>query len=130
MAANEAPDPIDVEVGARIRVRRKYLSLSQSALADALGLTFQQVQKYERGANRVSASMLVKIAARLETTVGALVGENDTDRHSHEVYQKLAAVGALELLDSYSRLPDPEARRALVSLVKVLAGDSKTAKAA
>jgi transcriptional regulator with XRE-family HTH domain len=130
MAANEAPDPIDVEVGARIRVRRKYLSLSQSALADALGLTFQQVQKYERGANRVSASMLVKIAARLETTVGALVGENDPDRHSHEVYQKLAAAGALELLDSYSRLPDPEARRALVSLVKVLAGDSKTAKAA
>jgi transcriptional regulator with XRE-family HTH domain len=130
MAANEAPDPIDVEVGARIRVRRKYLSLSQSALADALGLTFQQVQKYERGANRVSASMLVKIAARLETTVGALVGENDPDRHSHEVYQKLASAGALELLDSYSRLPDPEARRALVSLVKVLAADSKTAKAA
>ena len=73
MAANEAPNPIDVEVGARIRVRRKYLSLSQSALAEALGLTFQQVQKYERGANRVSASMLVKIAAKLDTTVGALV---------------------------------------------------------
>jgi transcriptional regulator with XRE-family HTH domain len=48
MAVNDSPDPIDVEVGARIRVRRKYLSLSQSALAEALGLTFQQVQKYER----------------------------------------------------------------------------------
>jgi transcriptional regulator with XRE-family HTH domain len=71
MAVNDSPDPIDVEVGARIRVRRKYLSLSQSALAEALGLTFQQVQKYERGANRVSASMLVKIATRLDTTVGA-----------------------------------------------------------
>src|ERR1700712_2541885 len=109
MSAKSSPDPIDVEVGARIRVRRKYLSLSQSALADALGLTFQQVQKYERGANRVSASMLVKIAPKLETTVGALVGENDADRHSHEVYQKLASPGALDLLEAYVRMPDPEA---------------------
>ena len=130
MAANEAPNPIDVEVGARIRVRRKYLSLSQSALAEALGLTFQQVQKYERGANRVSASMLVKIAAKLDTTVGALVGENDPDRHSHEVYQKLASAGALELLDAYTRLANPDARRALVTLVKALAADTKIAKAA
>jgi transcriptional regulator with XRE-family HTH domain len=131
MAANETPDPIDIEVGARIRVRRKYLSLSQSALAQALGLTFQQVQKYERGANRVSASMLVKIAAKLETTVGALVGENDVDRHSHDVYQKLASPGALELLESYVKMPDPEARRAVVTLIKVLAGGVKTpAKAA
>ena len=130
MAVNEAPDPIDVEVGARIRVRRKFLSLSQSALAEALGLTFQQVQKYERGANRVSASMLVKIAAKLETTVGALVGENDPDRHSHEVYQRLASTGALELLDAYTRMADPEARRALVTLVKVLASDARNAKAA
>jgi transcriptional regulator with XRE-family HTH domain len=130
MAANDAPDPIDIEVGARIRVRRKYLSLSQSALADALGLTFQQVQKYERGANRVSASMLVKIATKLETTVGALVGENDADRHSHEVYQKLASPGALDLLEAYVRMPDPEARRAVVTLIKVLGAEVKTAKAA
>ena len=125
MAANDAPDPIDIEVGARIRVRRKYLSLSQSALAQALNLTFQQVQKYERGANRVSASMLVKIAVKLETTVGALVGENDEDRHSHDVYQKLASPGALELLESYVKMPDPEARRAVVTLIKVLAGHQK-----
>jgi transcriptional regulator with XRE-family HTH domain len=130
MAANDAPDPIDIEVGARIRVRRKFLSLSQSALAEALGLTFQQVQKYERGANRVSASMLVKIAAKLETTVGALVGENDTDRHSHEVYQKLASPGALELLESFVRMPDPEARRAVVTLLKVLAQGGKSASRA
>jgi transcriptional regulator with XRE-family HTH domain len=126
MAANDAPDPIDIEVGARIRVRRKYLSLSQSALAEALGLTFQQVQKYERGANRVSASMLVKIAVKLETSVGALVGENDADRHSHDVYQKLASPGALDLLESYAHLPDAEVRRAVVTLVKVLAGDVKS----
>jgi transcriptional regulator with XRE-family HTH domain len=131
MAANESPDPIDIEVGARIRVRRKFLSLSQSALAEALGLTFQQVQKYERGANRVSASMLVKIAAKLETSVGALVGENDTDRHSHDVYQKLASPGALELLEAFVLMPDPEARRAVVTLVRVLGAEhKKPAKAA
>ncbi len=120
MAANESPDPIDIEVGSRIRVRRKQLSLSQSALAAALDLTFQQVQKYERGANRVSASMLVKIAKKLETSVGALVGENDVDRHAHDVYQKLAAPGALELLEAFAKMADPDARRAFVSLAKVV----------
>jgi transcriptional regulator with XRE-family HTH domain len=70
MAASSSPDPIDVHVGTRVRIRRKQLGLSQSALADALGLTFQQVQKYERGANRVSSSMLVRIARRLEVSIG------------------------------------------------------------
>jgi transcriptional regulator with XRE-family HTH domain len=121
MSANTDPDPIDVEVGGRIRIRRKSLRLSQSALAEARDLTFQQVQKYERGSNRVSASMLVKIAAKLETSVGALVGENDADRHSHDVYQRLAAAGALQLLDAYSRLPDPQTRRAVVHLVEAMA---------
>ena len=64
----QGPDPIDVAVGARVRIRRRWLGFSQTQLATALGITFQQVQKYERGANRVSASMLVKIAAKLETT--------------------------------------------------------------
>jgi transcriptional regulator with XRE-family HTH domain len=128
MSVHDAPDPIDIEVGSRIRVQRKALSLSQTNLADALGLTFQQVQKYERGANRVSASMLVKIAKRLGTSVGALVGENDPERHTHDVYQKLAAPGALDLLDAFAKMADPEARRALISLVKaVSAGDSQKA---
>ena len=57
------PDPIDVTVGAAIRFRRKEIDHSQSALAEALGVTFQQVQKYERGTNRISASMLVRASA-------------------------------------------------------------------
>ena len=117
---NISPDPIDVELGARIRVRRKGLSVSQSGLAEALGLTFQQVQKYERGADRVSASMLVRIAAKLETTVGALVGENDEERHGHDVYKKLASPSALELLEGYTKIADPNARRAVVTLLKTL----------
>jgi transcriptional regulator with XRE-family HTH domain len=63
-------DPIDVHVGARVRTRRRWLGFSQTQLATALGITFQQVQKYERGANRVSASMLLKVARKLEVTVG------------------------------------------------------------
>lgn len=62
MSANFSPDPADVHVGARIRLRRKQLGQSQEALAEAIGLTFQQVQKYERAANRISASMLHRTA--------------------------------------------------------------------
>src|ERR1700761_9231535 len=69
------PDPIDIEVGGRIRARRVALGISQTALAKALGLTFQQVQKYEKGANRVSASTLVRVAKELGVTVAFLVGE-------------------------------------------------------
>jgi DNA-binding XRE family transcriptional regulator len=69
------PDPIDVEVGRRIRARRTAVGISQTALAKALGLTFQQVQKYEKGTNRVSASTLVRVARELGVTVAFLVGE-------------------------------------------------------
>src|SRR3954464_14725356 len=63
------PNPVDLHVGARIRMRRKILGVSQEKLAEDLGLTFQQVQKYERGANRVSASKLYEIARSLQTPV-------------------------------------------------------------
>src|SRR5215469_8862995 len=63
------PNPVDLHVGARIRMRRRMQSVSQEKLAEALGLTFQQVQKYERGANRVSASKLYEIAATLKAPV-------------------------------------------------------------
>jgi transcriptional regulator with XRE-family HTH domain len=114
------PDPIDVEVGARLHIRRKSLGLSQSDLADALGLTFQRIQKYERGANRVSASMLVKTAAKLNTSVGELIGEKDQDHQGTDVYQKLASPGALELIEAYTKLPSAEAKRAVVALVSAL----------
>src|SRR5688572_5975416 len=74
-AATEAPDPIDVEVGRRIKLRRTAAGVTQTDLAAHLGISFQQVQKYERGANRVSASILVRTAAFLGATVAELVGE-------------------------------------------------------
>jgi transcriptional regulator with XRE-family HTH domain len=125
----EGPDPIDVAVGARIRIRRRWLGFSQTQLANALGITFQQVQKYERGANRVSASMLVKIAAKLETSVAALVGEDGQAPVEAVVYAQLATPGATELLAAFAGIADGEARRALLTITQGLAPTRK-AKAA
>lgn len=121
MAHGDGPDQIDVAVGARIRIRRRWLGFSQTTLANALGITFQQVQKYERGANRVSASMLVKIAAKLETTVG-LVGEDSGGPVEAVVIAKLGTPGAIELLDCFAEINDGDVRRALLALARSLAG--------
>src|ERR687887_971680 len=70
MASKGFPNPIDVHVGSRIRLRRTLLGMSQERLAEAIGLTFQQVQKYERGANRIGASRLFELAHVLDVPVG------------------------------------------------------------
>ena len=120
MNLENQPDPIDIAVGARIRMRRRHVGVSQQALADELGVSFQQVQKYERGANRVSASVLVKIARRLDCTVAALVGE-ESRTVDDELAPTLAAPGALVLLEAFVRIQDPQIRRKLVDLVVALA---------
>jgi transcriptional regulator with XRE-family HTH domain len=126
----DTPDPIDVEVGIRIRTRRKLLGISQTQLAQALGLTFQQVQKYERGANRVSASTLVRIARTLETTVASLVGEHEGGSRDTDLFQHLTTPGSFELLQAYSRMPEGDVRRALVNLAKAMAdGDMRSVAA-
>lgn len=114
------PDPIDVSVGARIRLARKALGLSQQALAESVGITFQQIQKYERGANRVSASMLAKIARTLETPVAELFGANDGARGLTDALANLLGEpGALDLLRTYVRLPRA-CRPALVAFLAAL----------
>ncbi|RAK60951.1 transcriptional regulator [Phenylobacterium hankyongense] len=114
-------DPVDVAVGARIRLLRKVRGLSQQALADAAGVTFQQIQKYERGANRVSASMLSRIATTLETPVSEMFGESGGSSGAiDEVAGLLSEPGALELLRAYSGLPRGAARTALVEFVRAL----------
>ena len=120
----EGPDPIDVAVGARVRIRRRWLGLSQTQLANALGITFQQVQKYERGANRVSASMLVKIAAKLETTVAALVGEDGSAPVEAIIYAQLATPGATDLLAAFAKISDGDARRAVLTIAQALTGEA------
>ena len=117
-----AADPVDVAVGARIRLLRKLKGLSQQALAEAAGVTFQQIQKYERGSYRVSASMLTRIARTLGVPVTAMFGEASPANASavDEVADLLAEPGALELLKAYSGLPRGASRSALVEFVRSL----------
>lgn len=116
------PDPIDVAVGARIRIRRRWLGLSQRALAAPLGLTFQQLQKYERGSNRVSASKLVAIAAALDCSVGHLVGEDGAAPAAGAAQLAMLGLpGAMDLLDAYAAVT-PDARRSIVSIAQAIAG--------
>ena len=118
----EAPaDPIDVGVGARIRLLRKVRGLSQQALAEAAGVTFQQIQKYERGSNRVSASMLARIAGALQTPMAEMFAEGSQSGGAiHEVAGLLSEPGALELLRAYAVLPRGGPRTALVEFVRAL----------
>ena len=131
MTKPHGPDAVDIAVGARIRVRRRWLGWSQTQLANALGITFQQVQKYEKGANRVSASMLVKAAKALETSVAALVGEDSSAPVETIIYAQLGTPGATDLLAAFAKISDGEARRAVLKVAQELgAGRISAANAA
>ena len=118
--ADQNPDPIDVEVGRRIRARRKWLGISQSTLAEHLGVSFQQCQKYETGSNRVSASMLIRIAERLDTTVAALVGEDEAAKAPPDALSAFVHSGpGLRLAAAAKDLP-PHVLSAVIGLAKDL----------
>ncbi len=117
---DHAPHPVDIAVGHRIRARRKAARISQSKLAKHLGVSFQQVQKYERGANRVSGSVLVRIAERLETRVAELVGETDAPESNPRTATLLASPGAYKLLEVYATLGSSTLRTALLNLAQTL----------
>jgi transcriptional regulator with XRE-family HTH domain len=119
------PDPVDVEVGHRIRIERLARGLSQTALANQLGVTFQQVQKYEKGVNRVGAGRLTKIAEVLGVPVGSffsgkevLASEPDTDGDQASPLKLLTVSGAFRLLRAYSEIEDANLRRCIVDLVE------------
>jgi transcriptional regulator with XRE-family HTH domain len=115
-------DETDIALGARIRVRRNELKLTQEMLAEALGVTYQQVQKYERGIDRISVSMLIKIARRLDCTVAALIGEQPGSIDD-TLAPRLAIPGARELLEIYARIGSATTRRRLLDLLSDLAAD-------
>lgn len=124
MESREADRPAQLElaIGARMRTRRRQLGLSQTLLADALGVSFQQVQKYERGANRVAASTLLLAAQTLSTSVGWLLGEEVTGREDDDdVFRALARPGALEILQAFNLIPEAGARAALLALAREMA---------
>jgi len=129
------PNPVDVHVGNRIRLRRTLLGMSQEKLGEAIGLTFQQVQKYERGANRVGASRLWDLSRVLEVPVSWFYEEmgeevaNMSPRHVTLDAEDLAAEDddpmgrreTLELVRAYYRITDPTVRRKVYDLTKALA---------
>ena len=113
---------LELMIGARMRTRRRQLGLSQSDLAERLGVSFQQVQKYERGANRVAASTLLTAAQVLGTSISWLVGEEVSGRDDDEdVFRALARPGALEVLQAFNSISDPRVRSALLALAKEMA---------
>src|SRR6201998_3409650 len=133
MAAKKAPNPIDRHVGSRVRMRRMMLSMSQEKLGDALGLTFQQVQKYEKGSNRIGASRLQQIAHILQVTVGFFfegapsvaasgrvegMGEAPSPAY---VSDFLATSDGLALTKAFMRIADSKLRRRIVDLVEQIA---------
>ena len=124
MAKTPAPHRLDLAIGQRIRERRRRLGMSQQRLAEAIGLTFQQVQKYERGANRISFSRLLETAQALDCTLDDLAGGLDAGHACGETerrQQLLAVEGAGALLEAFAALPDPAVRRIVLQHVRALA---------
>ena len=133
IAAKKAPNPIDKHVGSRVRMRRMMLGMSQEKLGDALGLTFQQVQKYEKGTNRIGASRLQQISHILQVPVsfffeGAPSSPSGPRPDSlHEapspayVSDFLATSDGLALTKAFTRISDSKLRRRIVDLVEQIA---------
>src|SRR5277367_3862502 len=126
----DRPDPIDVHVGSRVRLRRNMLGLSQEKLGEAIGLTFQQVQKYERGANRIGASRLMELSQKLGVPVAFFFDETDPV-HAPPVptgFEETPQEGfdsdplrrreAVELIGAYYAIDDTATRRRLFDLAK------------
>jgi len=142
------PSPIDIHVGSRIRLRRTLLGMSQERLGDALGLTFQQVQKYERGVNRVGASRLFDISRVLDVPIsyffedmpegmsegpvsgprGRMYGfaEPHQEPFNAGVDDQLTKRETLELVRAYYRITDPAMRKRMFDLMKSLAPPEAT----
>ena len=134
-----SPRPVDVHVGARVRLRRTLLGMSQEKLGEAVGLTFQQIQKYERGTNRICASRLHQFAQVLDVPVAFFFDDMPIEiaktnqvlgrpvvglAEDQEPFdqEQLVKRETLELVRAYYRVSDPNIRKRLFELVKAVAG--------
>ena len=127
-AKERGPKPVDLHVGARVRTRRKFLGMSQEGLAEHIGLTFQQVQKYERGSNRISCSKLHEIATALKAPVayffegfGEQLGEAAVCDAEKAVHGFLMTTEGIALAEAFPRIKVPAVRRRVLELVTTLA---------
>lgn len=131
MTSAKTPNPVDKYVGSRVRMRRIMLGLSQEKLGDALGLTFQQIQKYEKGTNRIGASRLHQIADILQVPVSFLFEGGPTSGTTVEglgevpspayVSDFLATSEGLALTRAFTKITDAKLRRSIVDLVEQIA---------
>jgi transcriptional regulator with XRE-family HTH domain len=133
MASKKQPNPIDIHVGSRVRLRRMMLSMSQEKLGEALGITFQQIQKYEKGTNRIGASRLQHIARVLDVPVSFFFEDapGAPGRHggmseapqTQQVVDFLSSSEGIQLNKAFVRIKDPKLRRRIIDLVRGMAGD-------
>lgn len=134
-------NPMDVHVGTRVRLRRMLLGMSQEKLGEHLGLTFQQVQKYEKGVNRIGASRLFDLAKVLGVPVQFFYDEAPAGTHGQAtepmtgfaeqpgesyVVEFLGSRDGLELNKAFARIKDAKVRRTIVDLVRSLAGEEES----
>jgi transcriptional regulator with XRE-family HTH domain len=126
------PNPIDIHVGGRIRLRRNMLGMSQEKLGESLGITFQQIQKYEKGTNRVGASRLQAIASILEVPVNFFFADAPggteaeglaEDSSTTYVVDFLSSSEGVRLNRAFVRIADPKVRSKIIDLVRTLAAE-------
>ncbi|SHF64586.1 Transcriptional regulator, contains XRE-family HTH domain [Kaistia soli DSM 19436] len=132
MVNKKVPNPIDVHVGGRVRLRRMMQNMSQEKLGESLGITFQQIQKYEKGTNRIGASRLQHISSVLQVPVSFFfedapgspsdVGFEEA-RPAAFVTDFLSSAEGLQLNRAFVRIKDPKVRRKIVDLVRAVAGE-------
>jgi transcriptional regulator with XRE-family HTH domain len=137
MNDERSANAIDRRIGQRLKARRLEIGVSQEKLADLLGVTFQQIQKYEKGVNRVAASRLFDIAAALDVPIAhffdglTLSGQAGVAEDGLEdlVYDTLATADGLELMRLYGAIRNPRVKRRVLELVRVMAEDAADAGA-
>lgn len=137
MASKKSPNPINVHVGSRVRLRRMMLGMSQEKLGEHLGITFQQIQKYEKGTNRIGASRLQAIARVLSVPpafffedapgIVPVAGNQgfDEPQSASYVVDFLSSSEGLALNKSFVRIKDSKTRKKIVDLVRAIAGDDE-----
>ena len=137
--AEKKPNPIDTHVGGRVRLRRMLIGMSQEKLGDRMSLTFQQIQKYEKGVNRIGASRLFQLAQVLEVpvqfffegaptddqAVGSASGDTDAEAF---IFEFLNSREGLELNRAFVKISDAKVRRSVVELVRTLGASAPTSE--
>jgi len=137
MANTKHPNPIDVHVGSRVRLRRTLLGISQEKLGDSLGITFQQIQKYEKGTNRISASRLQHIARVLSVPISSFFEDAPGApaktagmaglRSANHIVDFLSSSEGIQLNKAFVRIKNARLRRRVIDLVRTIVGEAAEA---